>query len=160
MSIDTTNLLKEAVEAALSEILPELSQVFKQYKVSNILEIHLADLAQLDLSQEQLKNRATCCFHSGLLKCNCNHVYGSQPQVSDISSVDHLSIEEAIRFSNDIGLKLTAILPRLSQFSEQLDQNFEVQFLFDPAIANSEQPVVCQYSGDSLRCEIGKCSNS
>ena len=161
MHPNTKNLLKEDIATALSEILPELAQVFQKYEVSSTVEIHLTDLSALDLAQEQMSvsNKATCCFHSGVMKCTCDHEYASRPQVSDIGDLN-LSLDQAIQFSDDIGSKLTTILPGLSQFSGQVDQNFEVHFLLDPAIANSGQPVVCQCFDNSLRCEIGECSDS
>lgn len=147
MNSDTMNQVSNEVKSALTEILPDLHSVLKNYQISRTLDITLVDLASTGSM-----DRATCCFHGGRMRCACTSAYGISVNEGDLFG---LNPEQAEQFCKEVASKLNAILPQLRQTARQADPHFEVGFRIDPRTAGSGQPVRCKWSssgGNILEC--------
>jgi hypothetical protein len=144
MNSDTVNQVSNEIGSALTEILPDLHSLLKDYRISQTLDITLVDLASTGSM-----NTTTCCFHGGRMRCDCTARYGIPSNQGDTLGLDP---ERAKLFCKKVASKLDAVLPRLKRAVRQAERHFEVQFLIDPSKANS---VNCKWSsgeGDMLQC--------
>lgn len=140
MDCEQSKQICDEIESALPEVLPDLEQLLQHYQLSKPLEIQL-----LNLSQQQT-SIGPCCLVYGVMQCGLN--YG--PHVT--GDTLGLEPEQAEQLCRDVELKLTTILPRLSQSVQQTDENFKVHFLIDPGNISGGQLGTCKLVDGVIRC--------
>ena len=149
MDTNTATQLSHEFESALSEILPDLYQLLQQYQVSSSLEIVLNNPISPLL----------CC-----IRCNGRSYCGNPPvpppecqsvpsclELTDKIDPPGAEPEETQQFSKDLASMLSTILPRISEFIQQMDESFDVRFLIDPTTVNDSQ-MSCRFINGEIVC--------
>ena len=142
--------LSSEFESALSKVLPDLAQLLQKNQVSKTLEIDLGS----DFLNVANTATCTCCYIKGVLKCGS--MYSPPAPMSAGEDTLGMTPDQSLMFCKDVELKLSTVLPALSQFVKPVNEFFEIHFLIDPATVNPGQSVVCQWGSDSIL----QCSNS
>lgn len=146
MTIDTPNPSIKKVEAALSEAMPGLIQLFKGYCISENLDIHLVDLLQ-----NQCTSETTCCFLDGMIICG-------SPECNGISNLG-LTPEQAQQFCGEFSSKLKMVLPRLRQAVKQMGEVSKIHFAVDPTEIDEELTIQCCLINGGIVCKSPPCPN-
>ncbi|BAY96224.1 hypothetical protein NIES37_01530 [Tolypothrix tenuis PCC 7101] len=142
---DTTVISEEMDKAttlfaeAISQILPDLAQLFQQYQVSGVLKTKL--LPETSRGCTYIDGRAICTkgFRLELMR--------ESVSFGETSTRD---TETEQKFWTDIESKFLEMVDLLSQSIQEMSESFEVQFSIETATVNIEQPVVCQWDSNKI----------
>jgi hypothetical protein len=143
MNSEIANQVSHEIKSALFEIQPDLYQLLQFHQISSTLEIHLLDVhAQvLDVHAQAVGS----CWCRGVLQRPCQCAGGPDPEVLGLNPV------KTQQLCTDVDSKLSLVLPRLSQFAQQMDESFEVHILIDP-VTVSNSHISCRFVDGVLLC--------
>jgi hypothetical protein len=134
-------------ESKLSEMLPEIAQLFQQYQVSGVCKGQLKNEEHKVRIEECKKiNGKRICTQSSPIFLE---FVSESLSFGEISKQDTEIVE---KFWTDIASKLFEMETLLSQSIQKMGESFEVKFSIDTAKVNFEQPVVCQWESNILHC--------
>ena len=148
MDPNTAQQLSTAFGAALGAILPDLNQLLKDNKISEVLELHITDIEPLPLTPNVL----SCCVINRVLVCNCTSpTYGLSASSDNSLGLNPMATQQ---FCQAVASKLAQIMPSINKFIQGLKEGFEVHFRLDPATGmTSQQPMVCIWNSNNvLQC--------
>jgi hypothetical protein len=139
------------VAKTISEILPDLAQLFQQYQVSGVLKAKLKN----EVIPPPLFYTMLCRRINGVIICDSSSSPSSpllefvheSLSFGEISKQDTEIVE---KFWTDIASKLFELETLLSQSIQKMGESFEVQFSIDTATVNVEQSVVCQWESNNI----------
>ena len=147
MDPTTAQQLSTAIGLALGGILPDLNQLLKDYKISEVLELK-TDIDPLMLNS----NAVSCCVINRVLVCNCTGpTYGLSASSDNTLGLDPMKTQQ---FCQAVASKLAQIMPGINKFIQGSKDSFEVHLLLDPAtVVTSQQPMTCVWNtGNILQC--------
>jgi hypothetical protein len=157
MDGNTADQLSYEFECALSAIIPGITQVIQQYRVSGVLKMNLV----IRLAGEGRLAGAGCTYIGGKPTCT-----GLPPVLLEIVPEEALNFHETSeappelvqQFYTDIASTLSTIMAFLEQSIQRIGKSFEVRFFIDTATLNSEQPIVSQWVSNTSQVNILQCS--
>ncbi len=141
MDSDTADQLSNKFESALSEILPDLTQLLQQYQVSEVLTIELKILMGCHPTP------------NGGHVCNWQPVIEPTPEVPGFGEIGEPDPETAQQFWIDIASKMFATMTLLSQSIQQAKEKFKAHIIIDPAAMDNIR-LSCKFVDGVLLCTV------
>jgi hypothetical protein len=139
MNSDTAIKLSDDTESALSNAHYDLTQLLKQYEISEIFKIDL-----FDLDGSPIDPRRSCvCNGTYQNPCMCQH--------SELS-LRGLGPDKTLQLCTDISLKLSMIFASISQSFQQAEEKFNVCISINPDTENNSNIMSCKFVEGVLLC--------